>query len=461
MTPKNIINELTPIFIPKRVALIGASAKPGKVGRLFMDRFIGAGFKNIVPVNLKEKEILGFKAYPNIKDVPDPIDLAIILLPPFAVKEAVQDCADKKVTGIVINSSGFGETGAEGKAVQDKLVAIARKGGSRLIGPNCIGIFCPAGKLPFPLGAPMEKGKIGIISQSGSLADHLTLITSEMGLRFSKAISVGNECDLKVVDFLEYLGEDPETEIILSYLEGVHEGAQFNRLTQSISKKKPIIIWKCGASEAGAKAAASHTGSMAGSHQIWEGVFENNGIISVGSVEEMIDCAYAFHNTPLPKGNRVAIITGPGGPAVGTTDACVRMGLDVPMISESTQKKLMEALPPVGTSLVNPIDLSMVAAIAPELYGKVVEILSEDDDIDMIIAIGNGGDVFYDGVIKATKNNDKPVALTVLMPMNMIVEGHAKVAGSNTLVYPDPIRAANALSRMAQYAQFRRIHEEE
>jgi acetyltransferase len=261
-----------------------------------------------------------------------------------------------------------------------------------------------------------------------------------------------------VLDFLEYLGEDPETEIILSYLEGVNDGRRFNRLTRAISLKKPIIIWKCGSSEVGAKAAASHTGAMAGSHKIWEGVLENNGIISVKSFEEMIDCAYAFHNIPLPQGNRIAIITGPGGPAVGTTDACIGMGLEVPPLSKNTQGKLMKAVPPVGTSLGNPIDLSMVAAVAPELYGEVIKIIGEDDHIDMMIAIGNGGDVFYDGIIEAVEQIHKPVALTVLMPTKTFVEGHKKLSGTHTVVYPDPIRAARALSRMAQYANYRRKH---
>mgnify|MGYP001813661844 FL=1 len=451
------LQELSPFFMPRGVALIGASEKPGKVGRLFMDRYIEAGFENLYPINLKENEILGFKAYPNVKEVADPVDLAIILLPPFAVKDAVQDCVDKGEKAIIINSAGFAEESAEGKAKQDELVAIARSGGARIIGPNCIGVYSPMGKIPFPMAPPMITGKVGIVSQSGSLADHLALIATKMGIHFSKAISVGNESDLKVTDFMEYLGQDPETDIILSYLEGVNDGQRYHQLTREISKTKPIIVWKCGVSEQGAKAAASHTGSMAGSHQIWDGVFENNGIVSVKSFEELIDCTYAFHNVPLPKGNRIAIITGPGGPAVGTTDACIRMGLEVPTISEETQEKLAQALPPVGTSLANPIDLSMVAAIAPQLYGEVVKILGEDDSIDMMLAIGNGGDVFYDGIINATANLDKPVALSVLMPLDVVTDGHTKLAGSKAVVYPDPIRAANALSKLARYGRFQQL----
>jgi acetyltransferase len=197
---------------------------------------------------------------------------------------------------------------------------------------------------------------------------------------------------------------------------------------------------------------------MAGSHQIWEGVLENNGVIAVNSFEEMIDCTYAFHNNPLPNGNRLAIITGPGGPAVGTTDACIRMGLEVPTISKNTQQKLIKALPPVTASVANPIDLSMVAAVAPELYGEVIRILGEDDNIEMVLAIGNGGDKFYEGIIESVKKIDKTVALCVLMPIETIIEGHKKLSGTRTVVYPDPVRAARALYQMAYYADYRRKH---
>lgn len=456
MTKRDILEELSPFFKPKGVALIGASGKSGKIGRLFMDRFLDAGFESLYPVNLEEEEVLGVKAYPNVKDIPGDVDQAIILLPPSAVMQAVKDCVYKGVKGIVINSAGFGEGGEEGKAAQRELVRIAREGGSRIVGPNCIGIYCPASGLPFPQGPVMESGKVGIISQSGSLSDHLSLIATGNGVRFSKVISVGNQADLKVVDFLEYLGEDPDTEIILSYLEGVKEGRKFHELAKQISKKKPMIVWKCGASEAGARAAASHTGALAGSRQIWEGVLKGDGVISVRSFEEMLDCLYAFYHCPVPRGNRIAIITGPAGPAVGTTDACSRMGLAVSNLSEETKEKVRKAIPPVGTSAENPIDISMAAAVVPKIYGDVIRILGQDDQIDMILAIGNGGDVFYNSIKGAVKEVDKPVAVCVLMPMDIVMEGYRKLMSHGIPLYPDPVRAANALSRLAEYANFRK-----
>lgn len=451
-----IIEELAPLFNPRGLALVGASGKPGKVGRMYMDRFLEAGYKNLYPINIKEEEVLGVKAYPNVKAIPHEVDQAIILLPPKVVKPAVEDCVSKGIKGIVICSAGFEESSEEGKIVQQELVEIARAGGSRIIGPNCIGIYCPAAKLPFPQGPALEKGTVGMVSQSGSLSDHLALIATRNGVRFSKAISVGNQADLKVVDFLEYLGEDPDTEIILSYLEGVNEGRQFHELTQQITKSKPMLVWKCGGSAAGAKAAASHTGTMAGSRHVWEGVLKGDGVITVGSFEEMLDCLYTFYHCPLPKGNRIAIITGPGGPAVGTTDACTWMGLDVITLSEETQGKLRQKLPPDGTSTKNPIDLSIAANVIPEVYGEIIKILGQDDQVDMVLAIGSGGDIFYDSIVDAAKEVDKPVVVNVLMPMDILMEANKRLTNNGVPVYSDPVRAARALSRCAEYAAYRK-----
>jgi acetyl-CoA synthetase (ADP-forming) len=456
MINSNILKELSPLFKPRAVALIGASGKPGKIGRLYMDRFIESGFANLFPINLKEKEILGIKAFPNVKEVPGDVDLAIILLPPEAVMQAVKDCVSKGVKGIVINSAGFGEGGNEGKAKEQELVRIAREGGARIIGPNCLGIYCPASKLPFPQGPSMDIGKVGIISQSGSLADHFALVATSQGIKFSKVISVGNQSDLKVNDFLEYLGADPDTEIILSYLEGVVEGKRFHELTREISEKKPIIVWKCGTSEAGARAAATHTGALAGSPLVWEGVLRGNGVIRAGSFEEILDCVTVFHHCNLLRGNRVAIITGPGGPAVGTTDACIGVGLEVPDLSEETKTVLNEVLPSVGTSAENPIDMSITSAAVPEIYKDVIKILDQDDKIDMMLAIGSGGGPFYQSIIEAVQEVEKPVVGCVMMPLEVILEGYEKLGKHGIPFFPDPVRAAKALAKLAAYSNFRR-----
>lgn len=455
MSERDIVKELSPFFYPRGVALVGASGKLGKVGRLYMERFLESGFENLYPVNLREEEVLGVKAYPRVTDIPGVVDMAIILLPPDAVLSAVEDCAVKGVKAIVITSAGFGEGGPEGKVRQEAVVRAARQGGCRIVGPNCLGIYCAASKLPLPLGTSMEPGKVGILSQSGSLADHILWIGPASGLKFSKAVSIGNQADLKVVDFLEYLGEDPDTGIILAYLEGIGEGRRFHDLMRKIARKKPTIVWKCGASEAGARAAASHTGAMAGSRPVWEGVLKGDGVISVGSFEEMLDCATVFHHSPLPKGNRLAIITGPGGLAVGTTDACARIGLQVPRLSAEAREKIMKALPPVGTSAENPIDMSIAALVAPEIFGEVIRVLGREDEIDMILAIGSGGEALYKSIIGAAKEIRKPLAVCALLPPEIVPEAHSRLGRNGIPYYPDPVRAANALSKLAAYARFR------
>lgn len=456
MTRRNILAELDPFFHPRSLALIGASSREGKVGRRFMDAFLETGFKKLYPVNLRESEILGVKAYPTVTDIPGQVDLALILTPPAAVIGTIKECVAKGVKGIVINTAGFGEGGEEGKELEREMARIAREGGARIVGPNCIGIYCPSSGLPFLWSQGMESGSVGIVSQSGSLADHLTLIATRSGVKFSKAISSGNECDLTAVDFLEYLGEDPDTEIIVSYLEGIKDGRRFNQLAREISKRKPIIAWKCGASEAGARAAASHTGALAGSVPIWDGVLRGAGIISVKSLEEILDCLYAFYFQPLPEGRRVAIITGPGGPAVGTTDACLEMGLEVPRLSEHTKEMLRTAMPPVGTSAENPVDLSMATLVAHDIYGEVIRILAREENVDMLLVIGSGGEQFDSSIREAMRDIGKPMVVAVIMPLESLIQDCKSLMGSGIPVYPDPVRAARALAKLADYAEFRR-----
>jgi acyl-CoA synthetase (NDP forming) len=455
MTEKNILAELDPFFHPRSVAILGASGKEGKVGRLFMDRFIETGFQKLYPVNPKESEILGIKAYPNLADIPGPVDVSLVLTPPGAVIGAIKDCVAKGVKGIIITTAGFGERGGEGKDVEREIARIAKEGGARVVGPNCIGIYCPSSKLPFPQGPGKEIGTVGVVSQSGSFADHLTVSATKNGVRFSKAISCGNECDLNATDFLEYLGEDPETEMIVAYLEGIKDGRRFFDIARAVSRKKPIIAWKVGTTEAGARAAASHTGSMAGSGKIWNGIFRQSGMIPAHSLEEILDCLYAVHFQPMPGGRNVAIITGPGGPAVGTTDACLELGLEVPPLSEETRRKLEKFIPPVGTSLGNPVDMSIAAAVVSDVYEDVIRILGQDEKIDMLIVIGSGGKQFDEAIIRAAKDLKKPLVVSIILPFELVQQDFKLLQENRIPVYPDPKRAANSLAKLADHLEFR------
>jgi acyl-CoA synthetase (NDP forming) len=455
-----LFHELDPIFHPRSVALLGASGKPGKIGRVLTDRFLETGFREFYPVNPGENEILGVRAYRSIRDIPAPVDLAIVLTPTDAVLSAVKDCAEKGVRAIVITSSGFGETGEKGKNLEREMVRIARESGCRIIGPNCVGIYCPSSSLPFPLSAKKESGSVGVVSQSGFFADYLTFAASENGVRFSKAVSCGNEADLDATDFLAYLGEDPETELIVAYLEGIKKGRRFLDLSREISGRKPIILWKGGRTEQGAQAAASHTGSLAGSRRIWEGALRQAGIISAKSFEDVLDCLYAFSSQPLPKGRRVGIISGPGGIAVGTTDACLELGLEVPSFSGQTLERLRQVMPVVGGSIRNPLDLSLASLVNPQVYIDALRILLREESVDMLLVIAVvGGEQLEDILQRAMGAGrvGKPIAVTIMAGGAQSAARDLPLLLERSIAaYPDAARAAGALARLAEYEEFRR-----
>jgi len=449
------LSQIEGIIQAKTVAIVGASGSPGKVGRMFLDRYIEAGFENIIPVNPKESEILGLKAYPSVVDIPRPVDLVHVLLPPKAVVEVVEDCIKKRVKGIIVTSAGFG-LGSDSASLEKQLIKRATTKGIRIVGPNCIGIYSPGTNLPFPLGQPMITGGIGIVSQSGSFADLLTKIATANGIYFSKVISCGNESDLNAVDFLEYLGNDPETRIIVAYLEGIEDGRKFHELVKKISISKPIIAWKCGNTPAGAKAAASHTGSLAGSGEVWDGVLASGGAIPVNSLEEALDCIYLLSTQPAPRGNRVAIVTGPGGPAVGVTDTLVEMGMETALFSSETIEKIQNLIPPFGTSAENPVDLSIAAIEMPEMYGDVIETLDQDDTVDMILAIGLGGDPFCQTIEHVSKKIHKPLAVTIIYPPEEVARDTKRLLSARIPVYPDARRAAIALAKYWTYERYKK-----
>jgi acetate---CoA ligase (ADP-forming) len=459
MSKSRIFAELDRIFHPRSVALIGASGKKGKIGRLFVDGFLEMGFRTLYPVNPRETEILGVRTFPAITDIPGPVDLAIIITPTDSVLRAVTQCALKGVKAVVITTAGFAEAGGNGKEVEQEMVRIARERDVRIIGPNCIGIYCPSSKLPFLLGAGKESGSVGLVSQSGFFADFLALTATANGIHFSKGVSCGNEADLSATDFLEYLGADPATEMIVAYLEGIKDGRRFYSVSKEISRRKPVILWKGGVTEAGARAAVSHTGAMAGSRLVWEGALRQAGIISVKSFEEALDCLYGFYFQPLPRGPRVAIISGPGGTAVGTADTCHDLGLEVPRFSAHTLEKLREAIPVVGGSAHNPVDLSLAALVTPGLYKEAIRIASEDENIDMLLVISIvGGERLRDIIVEAMEGirTKKPVVVTVMArDTRSAGQDFPLLLGSSISVYPDAARATRVLARLWDYSRFR------
>ena len=378
-------DELRPLFSPQSIAVIGASGTPGKWGHSMVARPIQSAFRGpIYPINPKAKAIEGLTVYPNLRDVPGPVDMAVVTVPAAMVPDAVRDCAAKGVKAMVVISAGFAETGPAGKALQDEIVDIARSANIRLMGPNGMGIYTSEVRLNTAFDFMPRSGGISFVSQSGTMGAYLLGIASDKGYGFNAFLSVGNQADLSMADYIEYLGEDERTRVIVLYIEGLKDGNRFLRNARKVTRKKPIIVYKSGQGEDGARATMSHTASIAGSDATFEGVCRQAGIIRTYDVSHAFDIAEALSKQPLPKGNRVGIVAGGGGMCVVSTDACNGYGLSVPELDEAAVKQLSQYLLPHASPPKNPVDLA--ADPRGMTIANVAEDLARHPGIDAIIA---------------------------------------------------------------------------
>ncbi|MFX0201565.1 MAG: acetate--CoA ligase family protein [Candidatus Hodarchaeota archaeon] len=374
------VNELEEVFYPKSVAIIGASVESSP---FFLSMSKGKLKENVYLVNLKYKELLGIECYRSILDIPHSIDYAIIAVPAKVVPDAIKECIKKGVKTAHIFSSGFSETGEKQRVESEKELTKIVKGKIKVIGPNCMGVYCPDSGLYFVEEQPNESGPVGFVSQSGTFAVDLSTTGKSRNIRFSKVVSYGNAIDLNSSDFIAYLGEDPKTKVIVTYIEGVKNGRKFFNVLKKVAKKKPVIALKGGRTKEGARAASSHTGSLAGSKEIWEALFKQTGAIQVKSFEELEDTTLAFLNSPFPKGRGTSIMSVSGGLSVVDTDSCVEVGLEIPQFSDDTIKRLKKIVPIAGTSVRNPLDAwpAFVYGTLPE----VIDIIASDEKINSII----------------------------------------------------------------------------
>jgi acyl-CoA synthetase (NDP forming) len=377
------------IFYPKSVAVIGASSdskkeqSQGWVGRLFRCGFQG----KVYPINPTATEIMGLKAYPSITSIPEPVDYVIISVPAPLVPKVIAECLIKKVKAIHTYTAGFAETGSEeGRRLQAELGKLMRGSETRLIGPNCLGIYCPASGLAMDGRFSKESGPIGFLSQTGTGLVQLVTEANARGLRFSKAVSFGNAVDLDAPDFLEYFASDGETKFILVYVEGVKDGQRFFRTLRECNKVKPVVLLKGGMSESGAGVASSHTGSLAGSRQVWQTLFRQTGVIAVQSFEEAVEQMVALVYVTPPKGRRVGIVGRGGGVGVITTDLCEREGLVVPEFTADTRKRLNKMTPQGSGSMVrNPVEIGLGRFGISEHYVEALRLVDADPQVDLTI----------------------------------------------------------------------------
>jgi len=394
------------LFEPESVAIVGASNIPGKWGFIMPINIITGGYKGrVYYVNPREKYILGLKAVPSVEELPEAVDLMIVTVPASLVPGVVEQAVKRGVKSAVVVSSGFSETGAEGKKLEEKMVSLANEAGILIAGPNTMGICSPPKKL-YAIGALAmpPSGHIAFLSQSGNLGVQVLGWAERGGLGISRYICSGNEAQLTCDLALEFFGNDPMTRVILLYLEGIDYGERFFEVASSVSRVKPVVALKVGVTEAGIKAAMSHSGAVATSYRVYQAMARQAGIIEAQNTEELIDLARCFGNLPLPKGKRVGIMTLGGGWGVVTTDLCAREGLETPELSRESLERI-DGLLPKFWSRGNPVD--MVGTVQRRTHFEILEALSKDPNFDIIISLGSligvkiGRTNFLSRIIKA------------------------------------------------------------
>ncbi|MEM2984533.1 MAG: CoA-binding protein [Candidatus Jordarchaeaceae archaeon] len=389
---QSIYQTINSALYPRSIAVIGASPDHLKIGTWILRNIYLLGYEGkLFPINPRYRgEICGLQTYSSIVEVPAEVDLAVIVVPNDRVLEVLGECAQKAVKVAILVSAGFAEFSDEGRELQNQIKSFAREKGLRLIGPNCLGVVNPAiGLNTTTMPMMPSAGTVGFISQSGGFAGQTFLTAKRINLGFSKIVNTGNEADLDTADFLEYFGEDPQTSVIMMFVESIKRGRRFLELAQKISRKKPILCLKVGRTERGIKAALSHTGNISGSHEIFRAAMRQAGVILPRNIEEMFEWAFALANQPLPQGKRIGIVTNSGGPGVALVDACLEQGLEVPELPPQVQKRLKEILAPNAITK-NPVDLTFASDFG--VYAKCVEIMFEEANIDGILIYGVFGE---------------------------------------------------------------------
>lgn len=387
------LDELKCFFEPKSVAVVGASRNPLKFGHSLLRNLLDLEFKGkIYVVNPNADEILGLKAYPRVDSIDEDVELAVIIVPALKVAEVLKDCSKKHVKGVVICSSGFRETGEMGQNLENEVLAIAEKAGIRVIGPNTTGIVNTSNNFTTSFVAlpKLKRGNVAFIAQTGLFAAAaFWWIVSKQPFGISKIVGLGNKCDVDDAEVLEYLAEDPDTQVIAVYMEGVKEGRRLFEAFKKVAKKKPVIVLKSGRSPAGMKASLSHTGSLAVKDEIFDAVCKQTGVIRVsGDLEELLDITKAFALQPLPRGNRVAIITVSGAGGVMAADECAKHGLELATLSDETLNRIRSRMPQWAV-VNNPVDVEpLFEVVGPEESIRIaVAAASEDSNVDSILVL--------------------------------------------------------------------------
>lgn len=453
--------DLHRLFHPASIAIIGASRDEKKSGGDFMKRTVERGYSGkVYPINLRETEVFGHRAYASVLAVPESIDLAVFCIPAPLVAQVMSECVAKGVKFAIVHTSGFTEVGDSG--LEARIVKIARDGGLRFVGPNCMGVFCNDSRLSFMDASPDPQvvgADVGFIAQSGTLCDNFMIQGQERGLKINKSISLGNEADLKFTDYLDYMAADPQVKVIGAYIEGIREGRRFLDVVERVNRRKPVVVWKAGRTSAGARATLSHTGSIAGSDRINDAAFRQIGVLRAVSMEALIDFTAGFYTPFLPQGPRVGILVDTGGGAVSAADAFEAAGLEVARLSEKVQRGLREGLQgqiPPFAGITNPVDLvSPKDADRIRLYQYCLRLMAPEVDSFVLITFHDLSDPnFLSAVERARDDLGKPFFMVPAMPQRELkaIKEYTRRA---VPAFHNVERAARTIRGLADYARWR------
>ncbi|MEO8504825.1 MAG: acetate--CoA ligase family protein [Acidobacteriota bacterium] len=451
--------SLDALFAPRSIAVVGASRRKDSIGYALLDNLITSEFNGaLYPVNPKAEVVHSFKCYPSLTAIPDPVDLALIAVPKILVRAAVEEAIRKGVRGLVVITAGFSETGAAGRVEEEALRELVRGAGLRMVGPNCMGIINTDPTISMNATfapSPARRGGIGFVSQSGALGVAILNVAADLGLGLTQFASMGNKADVSGNDLLEYWEDDPETRVICMYLESFGNPRRFTEIAKRVGRKKPILVVKSGRTAEGARAASSHTGALAGTDVTVSALLAQCGVLRANTIEELFDIARALVRCPLPAGDRVAILTNAGGPAIMATDAIVDQGLRLAELGPATLAELRSFLP-VEASLANPVD--MIASANEESYRRALKALLADSSVDLALVINvtplmsDPRDVLEQVGIVA-REQGKPV-LAVMMATEDFYDG-VKERHDLPPVYRFPESAARAAAMLHRYCAWR------
>ncbi len=451
------MNDLRDLFNPKSVAVIGASNKAGKIGRSIMENIRQSGYSgDVYPINPGETEILGYRSYKNMAELGRPVDVAVISVPAEFTPDVATQCGQAGVKYLVVISAGFKEIGNKGLEREKELLAICKKYKMRMVGPNVVGVMDTHTPFnaSFAPGFPLS-GDIAFISQSGAMLVAIFDWSRSVGLGFSRFISMGNKADLNEIDYIWTAAQDPNTRVILCYIEDVADGPRFLRVIREASRHKPVIILKSGTSTAGARAASSHTGALAGSDIAYDTAFRQCGVIRAENMSDLFDLAVAFVNQPLPAGRRVAIVTNSGGPGIIATDSVEKEGLKMARFSKETIDKLRASLPEEA-NLYNPVDV--IGDARTDRYEAALDAVLADENTDSALvlltqaAVAEPEDTSRAILALQQKYREKPIFAAYIGGIGLqegtriLTEG-----GIPTFTFPEP--AIKAISGMVSYSQ--------